>query len=317
MKYARETRPNGVKNQQEAEVLAEALPWIKTITGKTLVIKYGGAAMVDERLRAQVMADIVLLKIVGVNPIIVHGGKKNITRAMEQAGLPVEFRNGQRVTSEEGMDIVRTVLAGKVNQQLVRALNEHGDFAVGVNGVDGGMIIAEPESDELGRVGHVKKINASLLRDLIDDDYIPVIASVAIGNDGGYCNVNADLVAGEIAAAVGAAKVIFLTDVDGLYMDFEDKGTLVSSLSMFEALELIEGGLVSAGMIPKLRSCVNALSKGVERAFIINGTLPHSIILEVLTSEGVGTAVHVEGDVTERPAVHPLGNFASKLLVNK
>ena len=317
MRYAKDTRPNGVTNKEAAQILAEALPWIKNITGKTIVVKYGGAAMTDAKLRADVMSDIVLLKIVGANPIIVHGGGKDISRAMDEAGLPVEFINGQRVTTDAGMDIVRTILAGKVNQQLVRALNEHGIFGVGVNGIDGGTIIAEPVSEELGRVGRIKRINSQFLQDLIDADYIPVIASVAIGNDGGYCNVNADLVASEIALAMGATKILFLTDVDGLYMDFNDKSTLVSNLTLEEARKLVSDGLISSGMIPKLNSCIRSLDGGVERAYMINGTIPHSILIEFLTRAGVGTAVYPEGDEVENPSAHPLGSFASKLLENK
>ncbi len=316
MKFSKDTRPNGVTDKETAQMLAEALPWIKNITGKTVVIKYGGAAMVDAELRADVMSDIMLLKLVGVNPIIVHGGGKDITKAMDQAGLPVEFKDGQRVTTEEGMDIVRTILAGKVNQELVRALNEHGNVAVGVNGIDGGTIIAEPASPELGRVGRIKRINDSLLQDLIDADYIPVIATVAIGNDGGYCNVNADVVAGEIAAATGATKIMFLTDVDGLYLDFDDKDTLISQLSADEARDLIAGGTLSSGMIPKLRSAIRAIEGGVGSAYIVNGTIPHAILLEMLTVSGVGTAVYAESEDASNPNA-TLGNFARKLLENK
>lgn len=315
MKFSKETRPSGVTDKESAQLIAEALPWIKNITGRTIVIKYGGAAMTNPKLRADVMSDIVLLKTVGVNPIIVHGGGKDITHAMEQAGVPVEFKNGQRVTTEAGMDIVRTILAGKVNQELVRALNEHGNIAVGVNGIDGGTIIAEPVSEELGRVGRIKRINGALLEDLIAADYIPVIASVAIGNDGGYCNVNADVVAGQLAAATSAAKVLFLTDVDGLYLDFDDKDTLVSQLSLDEARELIGGGTLSSGMIPKLRSCVTAIEGGVPSAYIVNGTTPHSILLELLTLSGVGTAVYADTTDATTPAL--VGNFAAKLLENK
>ena len=317
MKLSKDTRPHGVTDKETAQLLAEALPWIKNITGKTIVIKYGGAAMVDPKLRADVMSDIVLLKTVGVNPIIVHGGGKDITRAMEEAGIPVEFKDGQRVTTDEGMEIVRTILAGKVNQELVRALNEHGNIAVGVNGVDGGTVIAEPVSADLGRVGRIKRINGALLQDLVEADYIPIIASVAIGNDGGYCNVNADVMAGEIAAATGAAKVLFLTDVDGLYLDFDDKETLVSQLSLEEARDLIAGGTLSSGMIPKLRSCVDALEGGVSSAYIVNGTIPHAILLEMLTLAGVGTAVYADSSDALNAVHGPSGNFASKLLENK
>ena len=315
MRYAKDTRPNGVTNKEAAELLVEALPWIKAITGKTIVIKYGGAAMVDEQLRADVMSDIVLLKCVGVNPVIVHGGGKDISREMERSGIPVEFIDGQRVTTEEGMEIVRTILAGKVNQQLVRALNEHGNFGVGVNGVDGGTIVAAPVSEELGRVGAIKRINTDYIEDLIAADYIPVIASVAIGDDGGYCNVNADVVAGELAGALGAAKILFLTDVDGLYMDFDDKSTLVSRLAVDEAQKLVDDHAISSGMIPKLRSCIAAIHGGVEGAYMVNGTMSHSILIELLTRSGAGTAVYNEGFDGETLPQN-IGNFASKLLVN-
>ena len=315
MRYAKDTRPNGVTNKEAAELLVEALPWIKAITGKTIVIKYGGAAMVDEQLRADVMSDIVLLKCVGVNPVIVHGGGKDISREMERAGIPVEFIDGQRVTTEAGMDIVRTILAGKVNQQLVRALNEHGNFGVGVNGVDGGTLVAQPVSEKLGRVGKIKRINTDYIEDLIAADYIPVIASVAIGDDGGYCNVNADVVAGELAGALGATKILFLTDVDGLYMDFDDKSTLVSRLHVDEARKLVDDQAVSSGMIPKLRSCIAAIEGGVEGAYMVNGTMSHSILIELLTRSGAGTAVYGEGYDGEMLPQN-IGNFASKLLVN-
>lgn len=314
MKYAKDTRPEGVSGKA-AEILVEALPWIKNITGRTVVVKYGGSAMVDEALRADVMNDLVLLKIVGVNPVIVHGGGNAITATMNRAGLPVEFRDGQRVTTDEAMDLVRAVLMGTVNQELVEALNEHGNFAVGVSGADAGTIIAEQASAELGRVGRVTRINAALLHDLVAGDYIPVVASVALGEDGGFYNVNADVVAGYVAAAVGAHKVVFLTDVDGLYEDFEDKDTLISNLTGSEARHMVEDDIVSTGMIPKLRSCIHALESGVFRAHIINGTTPHALLLELLTSTGVGTTVHSTEEACRFDA-HPLGNFAAKLMEN-
>ena len=314
MKYAKDTRPEGA-SIEAAEILVEALPWIKNITGKTVVIKYGGSAMVDEKLRADVMSDIVLLKIVGVNPVIVHGGGNAISRAMDMLNLPVEFKDGQRVTSPEAMNVVRTVLMGEVNQELVEALNRHGNFAVGVSGADAGVIVAEQASPELGRVGRITRINRPLLDDLVSSDYIPVIASVALGEDGGFYNVNADMVAGHIAAAIGAHKVVFLTDVDGLYENFEDKSSLISNLTVFEARYMVENNVVSTGMIPKLKSCIHALENGVQRAHIINGTTPHSLLLELLTSTGVGTTMH-STEEAYRFDNHPLGKFASKLLEN-
>ena len=315
MKYAKETRLRGVSTKT-AEVITDALPWIKNITGKTIVIKYGGSAMVDERLRAAVMSDIVLLKIVGVNPVIVHGGGKAISAAMAQANLPVEFKNGQRVTTPAAMDVVRTVLTGQVNTELVAALNEHGNFAVGVSGADAGVIVAEQADPDLGRVGRITRINRALLDDLVEGDYIPVIATVALGEDGGFYNVNADVAAGRIAAAIGAHKVMFLTDVDGLYEDFEDKDSLISNMSLAECKAMVAAGQVSTGMIPKLNSCIQALEDGVFRTHIINGTTPHAILLELLTSAGVGTTMHSTEEALTYDA-HPLGNFASKLIENR
>lgn len=314
MKYDKDTRPDGVSSLT-AEVLAEAMPWIKNATGKTVVIKYGGAAMVDAKLRADVMADIVLLKIIGVNPVLVHGGGKAITEAMNREQLDVQFIDGQRVTDDAAMEVVRTVLTGKVNQELVAALNLHGNLAVGVSGADAGTIVASQADPRLGRVGKVERINAQLLEDLVDSDFIPVLATVGVGEDGGFYNVNADVVAGHVAAAIGAHKVVFLTDVDGLYEDFDDKGTLVSSMMLDEARALVEGGTLSTGMVPKMRSCVHALDAGVHRAHIINGTTPHALLLELLTDKGIGTMVTQPADVESFEA-KPLGNFASKLAVN-
>ncbi len=315
MKYAKDTRPKGASHKA-AEVLVETLPWIKHITGKTVVIKYGGSAMIDEKLRADVMSDIVLLKLVGVNPIVVHGGGKAINEAMAQGQFPVEFKDGYRVTPPEVMNLVRTVLTGQVNQDLVEALNLHGNFAVGVSGADAGTIVAEQISPELGRVGRITRINRPLLDDLIAGDYIPVVASVALGEDGGFYNVNADMVAGHIAAAIGAHKVVFLTDVDGLYEDFANKDSLISNLTLFEARFLVENGIVSSGMIPKLEACIEALSAGVFRAHVINGTRSHSLLLELLTSTGIGTTMHSTEEACKFDA-HPLGNFASRLIENR
>ena len=241
MNYDKDSRPNGV-DTITGEVLAEAMPWIKNITGKTIVIKYGGSAMVDEQLRAEVMADIVLLKIIGVNPVIVHGGGFAISEAMKRFDMPVKFIDGQRVTTDAAMKVVRSVLAGQVNQELVEAMNEHGRVAVGLSGADGATIIAEQASEQLGRVGRVVRINSQLLEDLVSANYIPVLASVGIGEESGsgFFNVNADVVAGHVAAAIGAHKVFFLTDVDGLYRDFDDKSTLISRISLDEVREMVD-----------------------------------------------------------------------------
>lgn len=299
----------------QAQLLIEALPWIKEITGKTVVVKYGGAAMTDARLRADVMSDIVLMKLIGLNPIIVHGGGKDITAYCKKLGLPVEFKEGFRVTPPEVMDIVKMVLIGKVNQELVAQLNEHGHLAVGLNGADGHTLKAHQQSLEMGRVGLVEQVDTTLLVDLVAADYIPVIASVAVGADGSSYNVNADLAAGAIAAAIGAHKVIFLTDVDGLYKDFDDKHSLISNMHLGEAQDMLVNGTLSTGMIPKIQACVDALSAGVSRAYILNGTLAHSILLEMFTDHGVGTMI-VPDDDEETPegfSEYPEGNLASKL----
>lgn len=316
MKYARDSRP-GISHEKTAQLLFEALPWIKNLTGKTIVIKYGGAAMVDPKLRDDVMSDIVLLKIIGVNPVIVHGGGADINAALKHYDIPVEFKDGQRVTSPEAMEIVREVLVGKVNQELVAAINQHGNLAVGVSGADAGTIIAEQLDPDLGRVGNIVRVNAGYLESIMANDYIPVVATVAAGEDGGFYNINADVAAGHIAAAVRAHKAIFLTDVDGLYEDFADKDSLISNLTLAETQNMLDAGDIDRGMIPKLQSCIHALRGGVFRAHIINGTTPHSLLLELLTDSGVGTVMHsTEAAYENDTHPHPLGAFASRLVEN-
>lgn len=309
------TRAVQARALKKAEVLIEALPWIKDVTGKTVVIKYGGAAMVDPTLREDVMNDIILMKIIGLNPVIVHGGGKDITRLSEKLGLPVEFRDGLRVSPPEVMDIVKMVLVGKVNQELVAQLNEHGHIAVGLNGADGHIIKAKQRSEQLGQVGEVTGIDTTLISDLVSSDYIPIIASVAVGKNGQSYNVNADEVAGELAAAIGAHKVIFLTDVDGLYRDFDDKSSLISRLKLSEASNLLDSDELSKGMLPKLKSCVRAVTAGVSRAHILNGTISHALLLEVFTNEGVGTMIMPDSDEYQADEFvsAPLDNLASKL----
>ncbi|MDR2671972.1 MAG: acetylglutamate kinase [Coriobacteriales bacterium] len=299
----------------QTKLLIEALPWIKESTGKTVVIKYGGAAMTDAALRADVMSDIVLMKIIGLNPIIVHGGGKDISDYCRRLGLPVEFKDGFRVTPPEVMEIVKMVLIGKVNQELVAQLNEHGHIAVGLSGADGHIIKAVRASKEMGLVGTVSRIDTTLLVDLVQADYIPVIASVAVGKDGISYNVNADLVAGQIAAAIGAHKVIFLTDVDGLYEDFADKSSLIMRMHLGEASTLLKGDTLSRGMIPKITACTEALAAGVSRAHILNGTIPHALLLELFTDQGVGTMILPDDEdyVPEDFSEYPLDNLAAKL----
>ena len=290
MKYARDRK---ITSSHTAEVLIEAFPWIKNATGKTVLIKYGGAAMVDPTLRHAVMSDIVMLKIMGVNPVIVHGGGAAITSNMNRFGIEVEFKNGQRVTTDEAMDVVKMTLIGKVNEELVLAMNEHGNLAVGVNGTDAGTIIAKQKDPGLGRVGQIIEVNPGYINALIAADYIPIIASVGKGEDGGSYNINADAAACAIASAIGAHKIVFLTDVDGFYEDFSNKDSLVSQMTLDETRMMLATGKVSSGMIPKLQSCVGALEGGVPRAHIVNGTKPHSILVELLTSSGSGTLIAV------------------------
>jgi len=275
----------------KAQTLTEALPYIKRTLGRTVVIKYGGAAMTDATLRAQVASDIVLMKLVGINPVIVHGGGPEITSYMNRLGLPVEFYDGMRVTSEAAMEVVKMVLVGKVNPELVAAINTHGRLAVGVSGDDGNLVRATQRHERLGRVGDVTEIDTTVIDNLIEDGFIPVVATVAAGDDGGSFNVNADLVAAELATALSADKVIFLTDVDGLYADFSDKTSLISALTPDEAEEMIVFDSLEGGMAPKVAACVHALRGGVRRAHILNGTVPHALLLEVYTDEGVGTMI--------------------------
>jgi len=285
----------------KAETLTEALPWIKSTWGSTVVIKYGGATMVDPALREMVASDIVLMKLVGINPVIVHGGGPEITSYMDRLDMPVEFYDGMRVTDDKAMEVVKMVLVGKVNKELVCAINHHGRLAVGISGDDANLIKARPVSERLGRVGEVESIDPTVLNDLIGNGFIPVIATVGYGDDGGSYNINADLVAGEIATALGAAKVIFLTDVDGIYADFEDKGSLVSALSLVEAEQLIAVERLTSGMIPKVAACARALRNGVPRAHILNGTVPHAVLLEVYTDEGIGTMITADGGRPPEP----------------
>ncbi len=287
----------------KAQTLMEALPWIKRAWGRTVVIKYGGAAMTDPALRDAVAADIVLMKLVGVNPVVVHGGGPEITAFMDRLGMPVVFHDGLRVTTDEAMEVVKMVLVGKVNKELVSAINSHGRYAVGMSGEDGNTVLATARDERLGRVGEVVSIDTTVLDNLIDDGFIPVVATVAAGDDGGSFNVNADLVAGRLAAALGAEKCIFLTDVDGLYADFADKTSLISALSARQAEEMIVADRLEGGMVPKVAACVHALRGGVRRAHILNGTVPHALLLEVYTDEGIGTMITNEGPEPGAPGV--------------
>lgn len=274
--------------QRKAEVLTEALPWINKMRGKTVVVKYGGSAMEDPKLMVQVLGDIELLKLMGMRVVLVHGGGKAISAMLTRLNMPVQFKNGLRVTDDDTMEAVQEVLIGKVNQQLVWALNEYGHNAVGISGADGKTLKAVPVSPELGRVGHIREVSPELIETILDDDYIPVIASVACGPDG-FFNVNADEAASAVAEALHADKLIYLTDVDGLFADVNDEGSLIRSLTKAETKSILASGELAGGMVPKVRSIVEAMDRGVSEVVILNGKSPHSLLLEIFTDAGVGT----------------------------
>lgn len=274
---------------EQADILVKALPYIQHYCGKTIVIKYGGNAMIDDDLKVSVLRDIVLLRFVGMNPILVHGGGPEINRMLKRIGKEPEFIGGLRVTDEETMEIVEMVLAGKSNKGIVSIINTLDGKAVGLSGKDANLIEAERAGGGLGLVGNIKKINPGILMTLAEEGYIPVISSVAIGTDGESLNVNADHIAGAIAAAVGATKLIVLTDVTGILENKDDPATLRSSLTSKEAKEMIDSGKIDRGMIPKVEACITALNGGVERAHIIDGTLLHSLLMEIFTDTGIGT----------------------------
>ncbi len=277
----------------QAEVLIQALPYIKQYAGKTVVVKYGGAAMLDAALQAAVMQDVVLMRYVGINPILVHGGGPEISEAMQRMGKEPHFVGGLRVTDAETMEIVEMVLAGKTNKGIVALLNQQGALAVGLSGKDANLIVAERETTkgDIGFVGRVTQINPALLHTLAGAGYIPVLSTVAVGRAGESYNVNADTVAGELSAALGAVRLVMLTDVAGIYQDFADKDSLVREMSPQDARQLITDGHVDKGMIPKVEACVAAVKAGVERATIIDGRQPHALLMELFTHEGLGTMI--------------------------
>ena len=278
-------------SQGKAEVLVEALPWINEWAGSTFVVKYGGSAMEDAALRAKVIEDVLLLKLMGVHVVLVHGGGKDISSLSDRLNLSVRFKDGLRVTDEDTMEVVQMVLVGKVNAELVQAINGYGNHAVGISGADGRTLRACQLDPELGRVGRVTEVNPDLALKVLDDGYIPVIAGVGFGEDGGPYNVNADFAASHIAQALGADKLFFLTDVDGLYADFDDKDSLIAGMGVGEARHLIDAGTLSKGMIPKVRSAIEAIEAGVGQVTILNGTVEHALLVETFTDEGIGTEI--------------------------
>lgn len=285
-----EERKRRSEAAQKAEVLTEALPWINKMNGRTVVVKYGGAAMENADLMRQVVGDLMLMKLMGLRIVLVHGGGKAINTLLKQLDIPVKFERGLRVTDDQTMEAVQMVLIGKVNQTLVRGLNAYGNVGVGISGADGMTFEVEQTDPALGRVGTITHVNTELIESVLDDGYIPVIASVGCGEDGFY-NINADVAASEVASALGADKLVYLTDVDGLFRDMEDEESLISQLTKSEAEELLGSGTLSAGMIPKISSVVEALKGGVKEVHLLNGTFSHALLLEVFTDAGIGTMI--------------------------
>lgn len=289
--------------EDKASILVEALPYIQKFYGKTIVIKYGGNAMVNDDLKEQVMKDIVLMKYVGIHPVIVHGGGPDITLFLKKFGKVSEFVSGLRVTDKETMQIAEMVLSGKINSEIVNRLNRLGVRAVGLSGKDSDLIIAhkklatihdgtnDTKQVDIGFVGEVETINTSLINDLLDNNYVPVIAPVGAGQSDESFNINADYVAAEIAGALKAEKLLLLTDTKGIYRDFNDKSSFISTLKQTEAQQLIHDGNIAGGMIPKVEACLHALNMGTGKTSIIDGREAHSLILELFTSQGIGTEV--------------------------
>jgi acetylglutamate kinase len=276
---------------EKAHVLAEALPYIREFSGRTVVIKYGGHAMDDPALADLFAQDVVLMRLVGMNPVVVHGGGPQISDLMRRLGKEPEFVDGLRVTDAESVDIVRMALVGKVNREIVAALNQHGSYAVGLSGEDAGLIKVEMRDERLGFVGDVASIDPSIVDKLINEELIPVIATIGVDELGQAYNVNADAVAGAIALALQAEKLVYLTDVAGVYADYPDESSLVTGIDVGGLEELLAAGKADGGMIPKLESCVQALRGGVRRAHVLDGRIPHALLLEFFTREGIGTMV--------------------------
>ncbi len=278
-----------ISNSERAKVLVQALPYIKKYAGKTVVVKYGGNAMIDEGLKNDVMNDIVLMQLVGINVVLVHGGGPEINAMLKKIQKESKFLNGMRVTDQETMDIVQQVLAGKVNKDLVQRLEDAGGKAVGLCGLDGSLLKADQLDTELGYVGEIREVNVDILRNAAGNGYVPIVSTVAAGYHGEVFNINADVAAARIASSLGAMKLILMTDVRGLLRDKDDESTLIPVVNVSDVSRLKKEGIISGGMIPKIDCCVDAVRQGVGRAHIIDGRTPHSILVELFTDEGIGT----------------------------
>ncbi len=276
---------------ERAKIICEALPYIHQYSGKTLVIKYGGNAMNDDEITKTILQDVAALKIAGVNPILVHGGGPEINKMLSRLGIKPQFNNGLRVTDTETMEVAQMILCGKINKNIAGELNTMGVKAIGLCGKDSQLIKAEKLDDSLGYVGKVTEINAKLLDVLAKDEFIPVIASIATDDNGNSYNVNADVAAAAIGAAMHAEKLLFLSDIDGIMANKDDKETLIDRISVAKLRKMIDSGAISGGMVPKANSCIDAIERGINSVFVLNGMLPHSILLELFTDEGVGTMI--------------------------
>ncbi len=284
------------------KILSESLPYIQQFAGRTIVIKYGGAAMKDDALKDKVIRDVVLLACIGIHPVVVHGGGPEINTWLTKIGIEPQFKDGLRVTDAATMEVVEMVLVGRVNKEIVTMINRAGGAAIGLCGKDGNLITARPSEQEgIGFVGEVNLIRPALLEGLVDLDYIPVVSSVAADEMGQAYNINADTVAGEIAAALGAEKLILLTDTSGILRDYKDPSTLISEVDIHQARELIADGTVAGGMIPKVKCCVRSLAQGVKAAHIIDGRIPHALLMEILTDSGIGTMIRANSGVMPTP----------------
>ena len=283
---------------EKAEVLIEALPYIQKFNRKIIVVKYGGSAMSNEELQRNVIKDVTLLKLVGFKPIIVHGGGKEISKWVEKSGKEAKFINGLRVTDAETMEIAEMVL-GKVNKNLVRMVEELGVKAVGLSGKDGQLLTVEKKlsgGQDIGFVGNVTEVNPKIIYDLLENDYLPIVSPIGLGENFDTYNINADDAACAIAKAVGADKLVFLTDIEGLYKDINDKDSFISRIKASEADKLISDGIIGGGMLPKLNNCTDAIKNGVNRVHILDGRIPHSMLLEIFTNKGIGTAIINDDD---------------------
>lgn len=280
-----------VSNQHRAEILVEALPYIRKYNNKVLVIKYGGNAMINETLKQQVMEDVALLHLIGVKVVLVHGGGPEISDTLKRIGKEAKFVDGLRVTDRETVEVVQMVLAGKINKTLVKLLESKGGKAMGISGIDGHMIMAKVKDEKLGYVGEITSVNVQPILDLLEKDYIPVISTVGSDLEGNTYNINADTAAAHIAGALRAERLITMTDITGVMMDPHDPESLMPCIDLVDARQLMEEGVISGGMIPKIECCIDAISYGVRKVIILDGRVPHAILMEVLTNEGAGTMV--------------------------